>query len=366
MAHILIIDDDKDILRLLEFAFKRSGHTVSTSTNGIEGLAQAEDEEPDLIVCDVMMPKMTGYEFCRQAREKPTLKDTPVVIFSARFQPVDRQTALDAGATEYMAKTVSPDVLVGRIEALLPETEASTSGSAVGLFSLKGGTGVTTLAVNLAVALRLSHKADTVLADLALMGGHTALMLGVRPTSSIAKLLASKDQDLTAQGIQSHLVKHDTGVQLLASQPAFSKDTSPRDHLLPLVTSLKSSFNFSVVDIPNLLEPHFSPILQLLDRVILVLSPDMPSIQSTVIALQGLAKLGSSADKVMLVVNQVVPHNPLPLQTIQKVVKRPISLAVPYEPAMVKAANSGKPLLLSNPQSQASAAIGKLASTLFD
>ena len=365
MAHILIIDDDKDILRLLEFAFKRSGHLVSTSSNGIEGLSQAEIEKPDLIVCDVMMPKMTGYDFCRQARQRPILKETPIVIFSARFQPIDRQTALDAGATEYLAKTIAPDVLVERIEAFLPKSENSTSTGTVGLFSMKGGTGVTSLAVNLSIALTLAHKANTALADLAIMGGHAALMLGVRPTSSAAKLLSNIDQDLTPQVIQSHLVKHDTGVQLLASLPSFSEDVSPHDRLLPLVQNLKTGFTFTVADIPNLLEPHFSPVLQLLDKIILVLSPDMPSIQSTVIALQGLTRLGTPDHKITLVVNQIVPQNALPFQTIQKVIRRPISLTIPYEPNMVKAANNGKPLLLSNPQTQAAAAIGKLADTLF-
>ncbi|MCB0196958.1 MAG: response regulator [Anaerolineae bacterium] len=365
MAHILIIDDDTDILRLLEFAFKRSGHSVSISVNGIEGLERAEIEEPDLVVCDVMMPKMTGYEFCRQAREKPGLKETPIVIFSARFQPIDRQTALDAGATEYLAKTVAPDVLVSRIEALLPQSKDSVKGGVVGLFSMKGGTGVTSLAVNLALALTLAHKSNTVLADLAMMGGHAALLLGVRPTHSSAQLLATSNQNLTSKVIQSHLVKHNAGVQLLASQPAFHEQVLPADRLLLLLKNLKSDFTFTVVDSPYLLEAQGSSILPVLDKLILVLSPDMPSIQSTVIALQGLSQHGIAENKITLVINQTAPHNAVPLQTIQKVLKRPIALAIPYEPDMIKAANNGKPLLLSSPQTQAAAAIGKLAGKLF-
>ena len=98
MANILVIDDDKNILRLLEFTLKRAGHTIVTCVDGMQGLAQAEAQKPDLIVADVMMPNMTGYEFCKQARGKPTLKETPIIVFSARFQPIDKQTALKAGA----------------------------------------------------------------------------------------------------------------------------------------------------------------------------------------------------------------------------------------------------------------------------
>ncbi|MCB0208774.1 MAG: response regulator [Anaerolineae bacterium] len=365
MAHILIIDDDQDILRLLEFAFKRSGHSVSISANGIDGLQLAEIEEPDLVVCDVMMPKMTGYDFCRQARQKPALKEIPIVIFSARFQPIDRQTALDAGATEYLAKTVAPDVLISHIEALLPQSQTSVSGGAIGIFSLKGGTGVTSIAVNLALAFTLAQKSNTVLADLATMGGHAALMLGVRPTSSAAKLLSTNDHNLTLEVIQPYLVKHETGVQLLASLPAFNEQNLPSDRLLPLLKSLKSGFTCTIVDNPCLLDAQGSPILKMLDKIILVLSPDMPSIQSTVIALQGLARLNVPDSKITLVINQTTPHHAVPVQTIQKVLKRPIALAIPYEPDMVKAVNNGKPLLLSSPQTQAAAAIAKLASILF-
>ncbi|MCB0172485.1 MAG: response regulator [Anaerolineae bacterium] len=365
MAHILIIDDDQDILRLLEFSFKRSGHSVSISSNGEQGLAQAEIENPDLIICDVMMPKMTGYDFCRQARTKPDLKDTPIVIFSARFQPIDRQTALDAGATDYLAKTVAPDELVGRIEELLPTATPPTLGGTVGLFSMKGGTGVTSLAVNLAIALTLAHKAGAVLADLALVGGHSALMLGVRPTSSLPKLLSTGEPQFTTEMVQPYLVKHSSGVQLLASLPAFSEAVAPPDRLESLVQCLKSSFDFTVLDLSHLLEPQFSALLPLLDKIVLVLSPDMPSVQSTVIALQGLAQLGADDQKISLVVNQITPRHSLPLQTIQKVIKRPITLAVPFEPEMIRAVNSGKPLLLASPQTPAASAIGKLADTLF-
>ncbi|MCB0163309.1 MAG: response regulator [Anaerolineae bacterium] len=365
MAHILIIDDDQDILRLLEFSFKRSGHSVSISSNGVQALTQAEIENPDLIICDVMMPKMTGYDFCKQARSNPALKDTPIVIFSARFQPIDRQTALDAGATDYLAKTVAPDALVSRIEELLPKTSPSTLGRTVGLFSMKGGTGVTSLAVNLAIALKLVHKTGAVLADLAVVGGHAALMLGVRPTSSLPKLLSTDEANFTPELMQPHLVAHSSGLQLLASLPTFSEAAFPTNQLEPLVQCLKSTFDFTVLDVPHLLEPPSFRVLSLLDKIVLVLSPDMPSIQSTVIALQGLARLGVDDHKINLVVNQIVPHHSLPLQTIQKVIKRPISMAIPFEPEMIRAANSGKPLLLTNPKTPAAAALGKLADALF-
>jgi len=368
MANILIVDDDKDILRLLEFTLKRAGHTTISCTDGMQGLTQAEDKIPDLIVCDVMMPKMTGYEFCKKARANDDLKEVPIIIFSARFQPVDRQTALDAGATDYLPKSTSPDALLKRISELLPDTASAkpTARGMIGVFSLRGGAGVTSLAVNLSVGLALAQKTKVSLVDLALLGGHAALMLGLRPTSSVPRLLSSVTGNFTPSAMQPHFMQHNSGVQLLASAPAFGQSFSlTDDRLLHLIRGLKNAFPLAILDVPHILEQHFSPALQFLDKIVLVLTPDMPSVQSTAIALQGLVKLGMEDKKIVLVLNHVTSQNVLPAETIQKAIKRQIQASIPFEPDMTKAVNSGKPLLLSSPKSAGAAAIGKLTRTLL-
>lgn len=367
MANILVIDDDKDIQRLLQFTLKRAGHTVEASYDGVQGLSQAESLKPDLIVCDVMMPKMTGYEFCRQARTKAALKETPIVIFSARFQPIDKRTALEAGATDYLPKTTDPALLVKRISELLPTavTQTATAQGIIALFSLRGGAGVTSLAVNLAIALAQLHKSKTTLVDLALLGGHAALMMGLRPTHDLSQLLATHKDNFSGEVVQPYLLQHNSGVQLLAAAPGFHQNLPlADDRLLRLIQSLKTISSLTVLDVPHILEPHFSPTLQLLDKIILLLTPDMPSLQSTAIALQGLVKLGITDDKISLVVNQVMPTNALPFDGLQKALKRPVQVAIPFEAAMTQAINSGKPLLIHSPQSAAAKIIGQLAARI--
>lgn len=368
MANILVIDDDRDIQRLLEFALKRAGHTVNMAYDGEEGLVQAENYSPDLIVCDVMMPKMTGYEFCRKARAIPQLQDTPIIIFSARFQSIDQQTALDAGATDYMAKSAAPDVLVDKIAKLLPKqapAQDQPSTLMYAVFSLRGGVGVTSLAVNLAFALAQIKKTNTMLVDLANYGGHAALTMGLRPTHSVSQLLATNTSGFTMPHIQPYAIQHTAGVQLLASSPAFGQSLAEHTaHLLPLLTGLKSESEITVLDVHLLLEQHLLATLELLDQIILVSAPDLPSVQSTAIALQGLTKLGVPDSKITIVSNQVNPNNALPLPMIQKAVKRTISTVVPFDPEMAKSANTGKPVLLSKPHSLAARAIGKLAQNL--
>ena len=368
MANILLIDDDKDIQRLLQFTLKRAGHVVNAAYDGIQGLQYAENNPPDLIVCDVMMPRMTGYEFCRQARSKPPLKDTPIIVFSARFQPVDKQTALDAGATEYLPKNTAPDALVQRIAELLskPEAQQPPLQGTVAVFSLRGGAGATSLAINLAMAIRLSRKKSITLVDLAPMGGHTALMMGLRPSASISQIMGENNGDISAQELAPYLLKHKTGVQLLASAPTFGQSESvTTDQLLKLVESVKANFPVALLDIPQLLDPRISPVLQLVDKIVLVLTPDIPSVQATVTALQGFMALGFDNQQTLLVVNQIMPYHGLPVETIQKAVKRQVTAVIPFEGDMVKATNAGKPLLMLSPQSSASIAIAHLAAKLF-
>jgi pilus assembly protein CpaE len=310
---------------------------------------------------------MTGYEFCKQARTKPALEEVPIIIFSARFQPIDKQTALDAGATDYLPKSTAPDVLLNRITELLPASTAKPAARGmVSLFSLRGGAGVTSLSVNLAIALALSQKTKVSLVDLALAGGHASLMLGLRPTSSVSKLLSSISENFSFDSMQSHFIQHNSGVQLLASAPTLDQQYSiTDDRILHMIQGLKSASPLIVLDAPHILEQHFSPVLQLLDKIVLVLTPDMPSVQSTAIALRGLVQLGMDDQRIVLLLNQVSPHNPLPIETIQKAVRRPILASIPFEPDMTKAVNGGKPLLLSSPKSAGAAAIGKLAGTLL-
>jgi len=367
MANILVIDDDKNILRLLDFTIKRAGHSITTSEDGLQGLAQAEVQQPDLIVADVMMPNMTGYDFCKQARTKPALKDTPIIIFSARFQPIDKQTALEAGATDYLPKTTSPDALIGRINELIAgSAKSAATRGIVGMFSLRGGAGVTSLSVNLAIYLAQWQQTRTLLVDLARLGGHAALMLGLRPAGNIAQLLESAYGDITPQAVKPHLTQYNANLYLLASSHVYGHELTLTDtRLQQLLTIMKSGFPFMVLDIPHFVEPQFAPTLQLFDRIAIVISPDMPSLQSTAIALQSLARLGVPDDKIALVVNQVIPQGALPIETIQKALKRPVVAGIPFDPDMVKSVNSGKPLLLTNPQSPAAMAIGGLAGKLL-
>jgi DNA-binding response OmpR family regulator len=119
MARILIAEDERDIRDLIAFTLRFAGHEVITTANGEEALNMALETIPDLILLDVRMPRMTGYEACRQIKAEEKTSNIPVVFLSAKGQESEVQTGLDAGATEYILKPFSPDNLTERIRAIL-------------------------------------------------------------------------------------------------------------------------------------------------------------------------------------------------------------------------------------------------------
>ncbi len=124
MAKILIAEDERDIRELVNFSLQFGGFTVVQAANGAEAVEQAQKEMPDLILMDVRMPKMTGYEACRQMKTMPTLRDIPVVFLSAKGQESEIQTGLESGAEEYILKPFAPDELVKQVQAVLDRVAA--------------------------------------------------------------------------------------------------------------------------------------------------------------------------------------------------------------------------------------------------
>lgn len=119
MAKILIAEDERDIRDLIEFTLQFAGHEVVKATNGAEAVEMAPKVMPDLIMMDVRMPKMTGYEACREIKQMDEVKHIPVVFLSAKGQESEIDTGLEAGAYEYILKPFAPDQLTQRISEVL-------------------------------------------------------------------------------------------------------------------------------------------------------------------------------------------------------------------------------------------------------
>ncbi len=116
---ILIVDDEPDILELIEYNLKKEGYQVYLADNGQEAVAEAKKVLPDLIVLDIMMPKMDGIEACRIMRTMPEFKNTFMVFLTARSEEYSEIAGFNVGADDYIAKPIKPRALVSRINAIL-------------------------------------------------------------------------------------------------------------------------------------------------------------------------------------------------------------------------------------------------------
>lgn len=125
---LLIIEDDADLVRALEVYFSRAGYDVIAAANGLEGMQTLYSERPDIVVLDIAMPKMDGWEVCRRIRE---LSEVPIVMLTARVQEDERVKGLKLGADDYVVKPFSLKELEARLEAVLrraPDSKTRSSG----------------------------------------------------------------------------------------------------------------------------------------------------------------------------------------------------------------------------------------------
>lgn len=118
-ARILIVEDEDSIVTLLRYNLESRGFRVSSAADGEEGLAMIEDEPPDLLILDWMLPFASGIEVCRQIRRRPETRRLPIIMLTAKGEEADRIRGLDSGADDYVSKPFSPSEVVARVRALL-------------------------------------------------------------------------------------------------------------------------------------------------------------------------------------------------------------------------------------------------------
>jgi two-component system, OmpR family, alkaline phosphatase synthesis response regulator PhoP len=124
-GRILVVDDEVYIVHILDFSLGMEGYEVVTALDGEQALEKVAQQKPDLIVLDIMMPKLDGYETCKALKSREETKDIPVILLSAKGRNVDQKTGFEVGADDYITKPFSPRKLVERINAILGQANSS-------------------------------------------------------------------------------------------------------------------------------------------------------------------------------------------------------------------------------------------------
>ncbi|MFI3266241.1 MAG: response regulator transcription factor [Rikenellaceae bacterium] len=130
---ILLVDDEPDIVEIIEYNLSKEGYEVATAQNGVEGYQKAIEFEPHLIILDVMMPEMDGFETCKKIRSNPSLSDTIITFLSARGEEHSQMEGFDMGADDYIAKPIRMNLLKSRVKALLKRIPEQSQADELGL-----------------------------------------------------------------------------------------------------------------------------------------------------------------------------------------------------------------------------------------
>jgi two-component system phosphate regulon response regulator PhoB len=125
---ILIVEDESALVEILRYNLEKEGFEVAAAADGEEALTAIDEQRPDLVILDWMLPLVSGLEICRQLRRKTETRDLPIIMLTARGEEADRVRGLEVGADDYVAKPFSPSELIARVRAVLRRAKPSTSG----------------------------------------------------------------------------------------------------------------------------------------------------------------------------------------------------------------------------------------------
>lgn len=366
---ILIVDDDIDSLKLIGLMLQRNGYEVSAASAGNQAIAKALAERPDLIILDVMMPDMNGYEVCRRLRANDKTRDIPIIMFTAKTLIDDKVAGFEAGADDYLTKPTHPTELASRVRTMLQRNRSRSGGGrtegggmAIGVVGAKGGLGTSTLVINLAATL-VGMNRQPMIADFRLGQGSMGLFLGLESSSGMGNILSRLASEITPDAIKRELVTHQTGIKALLSSG------NPREQLLnfsvesaqAVIATMKRMGNPAIFDLGSGLTPVLTRIHPMLDQIILVVDSSGVTLSMARDLLSELK--AEKPERVhLVVVNRSQISQQPPWNEVEQVLKHEIRAIIAAAPDLAyQAMEEGVPIVAYQPNAIVTSQISKLA-----
>jgi pilus assembly protein CpaE len=359
-AKILIVDDDPNVQRLLQYTLKQEGYEVVTAADGAEGFRLWGAESPALILLDVMLPKLDGYQVATKIRqEEGTTGHVPIIMLTAEREVEQKVRGLRAGADDYLIKPFHPAELLARIKSLLARFAPRDAlvgrpplGRILAFYGAKGGVGTTTIAINAAIALHreLGRKACLVDGNLQFGDHRVFLDLGL-DKKSIVDIVSAPSIDIDL--IRQVIVKHDSGVDLLLAPP--SPETAELvvpEHMPIVLDHLRSLYDYVLIDIDKRLDDVNLGILEAAETVFVVMTADLSCLKNVRLVLETVGHLGYEKQKVQLVLNRSNAFTGINVKNAEGALKRTIDHQVVNEyRGAISALNSGAPFMFTKADS---------------
>ncbi len=375
---VLLIDDEQFYYRLLQKSLKEAEYKLEYAKSGNEGLAKIPSFEPEILIVDLKLPELDGFEILKRLRRDPKFSYIPVIVITSHDELSDKLRAFDLGADDYLVKPFQPEELVARMGILARRGRASqiaqkegTSASAatiITVHSLRGGLGCSSIVVNLGLAFQKLWGKQTLLMDGVLTAGQVALLLDAKPTATWENLVGIEPENLDDAVVGEIMCTHKSGIRYIAS-PRFpiAADTFTTEELRVLMDKIKNQNDFVVVDTTHDFSDMTIQLLSMSSTVLLVLAPEMASLRTTMSAIEIYDRLGLSLDMVKIALNNNSSNPAIKQAQLEKVLKRPIDFVLPFEAGEVnRALNFGQPFILTNPDLPICLVLEKMAYALSD
>lgn len=359
MSRILVIDDEPLYHKMIAHALEAEKYQLEFASNGKEGLQKAKMLKPDLVITDVMMPDIDGYEVTRLLRREPAFAHIPILVLTAQAGLQNKLKSFEAGADDHLTKPFEPEELAARLAALLRRAEIASPRSVPGavheearliaLHSLRGGTGCSSLAVNLGVGLASLWGTPTILLDLTMIAGQVALMLNATLKRTWADVAKYSPAEMDIDMLESIVGCHESGMAFIAA-PTYptEAETISADVLDASLQLLRQNYDYMVADLPHDFTDIVVHTLDKADVILLTTAPDVASVRAAAAALDTYNKLNYPLEKIKLVLNATFPKHGLPKDKIEAALGIPVMVTVPYTPdRFVEAINFGQPLISS-------------------
>jgi len=362
MPRILVIDDEPIYHKMVANALEKEAYQLDFALTGTDGLQKAKTTRPDLIITDVMMPDINGYEVTKILRRDPQFAHVPIIVLSAQAALQNKLSSFEAGADDYLSKPFEPAELVVRLAALLRRSElpqvqlvtpqAHEDARLIAIHSLKGGTGCSSIAINLGVGLASLWRRSTILLDLNMMAGQIALMLNATLRRTWADIARMNPVELEWEVLQSIIATHESGVAFIAA-PTFPTE-SELIHANLLDGSLRllqKHYDYIVADLPHDFSDIAVHTLDLADVILIMAAPDVASLRATAAAIDTYTKLNYPPEKIRLILNAIFPKHGLQKDKIEAALGIPVMLVIPYNSDLfVQSINYGQPIVSTKPE----------------
>ncbi len=358
MATVLVVDDDAALITIICQFLENAGFDTVWATSGSEAMEKAFALQPEAIVLDIMMPYMDGHQVCRRLRRDPRTARSIIVALTARSQPVDKITAIQAGADAYLTKPFQGKELVETLQEFLPDRLAKRSPHSCQILHLrfKEGVGATTLAANLGVVLADRRHGRAAVVDLDLQKGGLSDRLGLTAEGSWVQ-----SDRITADGLAPKFLLHSSRLSVLPSPRIKAREVA----LAPVAEALEflqGWYDFVVLDTPANLGTLASAVLSSSSLILLLLTPEPAVLRQAQASLPMIRQIVHAETQIWPIVNMAQPRQEPFAKQVEQVLGLPAAAVLPWAPQECEqAVQTRNPVVLSAPGSALSAAIQELA-----